>query len=567
MPTESSHDSTTMKWLRPSRLCGTLAAAGLTVLSACAINPRTGQPELSPSVSARFTSIFNNANPCSNNDRNIGAVLGGAAGALVGHYLIHGRNKTTYTLMTTAVGAFGGGLIGHWMDARRCRLYKIAKANHLAMASAVITPANLGEKTAHQKAAIGLDVELRNNTDEFAPGSAVLKPRARAYLAQIAQQYNPEHLVGAASRQKAAARRRVVLIVGHTDAEDAAASGDLARLSQERAKAVAEIFAENGVPPSHIYYQGAGDVLPIESNATAQGRKDNNRVQIVDVPTLSDLQRYLQRRSANPLNYKTTLASANSAPQTPTSPEETTARASHPTVAQRRTGRAPEPVAVTGPRHPPTRHPVAATEIPHHSHVSPAVAHSSRRAPRSAFNFGGQPVRPPGPTIDLGSPIEHSTFHLVSTANASVPVVIGSCLKDHPDVATPVRNLRTGKDLPPRDFVRGFYGTVWDSYINGNLVAVTHATVPLDAGVPVPQPEVYVYKNYRRDPHPTPDLETRAFVNVYRGTEKMVYRVFLKGPVRCLDIIVPTDAFDGRGDLYYGRRADEFRAKSTFAMK
>jgi hypothetical protein len=100
-----------------------------------------------------------------------------------------------------------------------------------------------------------------------------------------------------------------VLIVGHTDENDSSLGADPATLSQQRAKAVAKVFADQGVPVQNIFYQGAGDTLPIAPNTTDQGREENQRVQIVDVPTEKDLQQFLSARTADPANYR--FANAN----------------------------------------------------------------------------------------------------------------------------------------------------------------------------------------------------------------------------------------------------------------
>jgi len=217
-------------------LAATLGASG------CAINPQTGQPELASSVKTQFNSTFNSDDPCSNNDRNIGLVVGAVAGGVIG-YLNHGAKGAA---IGAVAGAGGGLLIGHLMDSRRCSLYKIAQANQLKLASATITPAKLGLQDKDANGAIGLDVQLQNQSDEFEPGSSTVTPAARAYLAQIAKLYTPQAVAAglpanATQQDRGQAAQRRLLIVGHTDAQDAASGTDLARLSQERAK---------GLPPS-----------------------------------------------------------------------------------------------------------------------------------------------------------------------------------------------------------------------------------------------------------------------------------------------------------------------------
>jgi outer membrane protein OmpA-like peptidoglycan-associated protein len=552
--------------------------------SGCAINPQTGQPEIVSSVKTQFNSTFNSDDPCSNNDRNIGLVVGAVAGGVIG-YLNHGAKGAA---IGTVAGAGGGLLIGHLMDSRRCSLSKIAQANQLKLASATITPAKLGLQDKDANAAIGLDVQLQNQSDEFELGSSTVTPAARAYLAQIAKLYTPQAVAAgvptnAAQQDRDQAAQRRLLIVGHTDAQDAASGTDLARLSQERAKAVAAVFAENGVPASTIFYQGAGDALPITSNATAEGRETNNRVQIVDVPTQNELEVYLQRRAANPDNFGTATPAAfapaavvvSAAPasddiqvaavQPQDNPSPASARpVVRATVKQQSVTTS---AASTKPSQSVASTPAKGPASAPAETVAARENRSQHAASGAAFDFGGAPIHPPGVAINLGTAVDHSMFSLISSAHADTPVIVGSCLGDHPHATTPVRNLQTAQELPPRDFVRGFYGTVWGTNANGNLVAITGATIPLDGGAPVPQPTVLIYKNYHGNTHQAPSFKGQANVNVYRGTQKTVYRVFIDGPAQCLDLVVADAQFKGQGNLYYDDKGNSFLASPEFAMQ
>jgi outer membrane protein OmpA-like peptidoglycan-associated protein len=566
------------------RNCVLLAATVST--AGCAVNPQTGQSEIAPAVKSQFNSTFNSDDPCSNNDRNIGVVAGAVAGGVIG-YLSHGAKGA---VIGAVAGAGGGLLIGHLMDARRCSLYKIAQENQLNLASATITPGKLGLQGKDANSAIGLDVQLQNKSDEFEVGSSKLTPAARAYLAQIAQLYAPQTVTagrpaGGSPQERQQTMQHSVLIVGHTDAHDSASGADIARLSQERAKAVADVFAQSGVPASNIYYQGAGDALPLMSNATQEGREANDRVQIVDVPTQGDLQLYLQRRGANPANLDNVatvvdLASENAGADTSalwdgTHPpvanasdtSATQAKASdHATTAKQVVAAANSSAAAQHPA------PVAAAK-PQRGVAAPDPAqtvrndHAQRGVHAGDYDFGGGPIHPPGEPINLGAAVDHSMFSLITPAHADAPVIVGSCLSDHPHTTTPVRNLQTAQELPPRDFVRGFYGTVWGTNANGNLFAITGATIPLDAGAPVPRPTVLIYRNYHGNVHQAPSFKGQANVNVYRGAQKTVYRVFIDGPARCLDLVVADAQFKGKGNLYYGDNGNSFLATPEFAMQ
>lgn len=70
---------------------------------------------------------------------------------------------------------------------------------------------------------------------------------------------------------------------GYTDA-----SGSRARnmsLSEERAQAVMRFLAGNDIDPQRLTYKGLGPSQPIASNATAEGRAKNRRVDVVVLKT------------------------------------------------------------------------------------------------------------------------------------------------------------------------------------------------------------------------------------------------------------------------------------------
>ncbi|MBK7409330.1 MAG: OmpA family protein [Saprospirales bacterium] len=70
----------------------------------------------------------------------------------------------------------------------------------------------------------------------------------------------------------------VVEIGGHTNGNPPHDYCD--RLSADRAKAVADFLASRGIPRNRIQYRGYGKRQPISSNATAEGRRRNQRVEI-----------------------------------------------------------------------------------------------------------------------------------------------------------------------------------------------------------------------------------------------------------------------------------------------
>ena len=76
-------------------------------------------------------------------------------------------------------------------------------------------------------------------------------------------------------------------------------------LSEQRAQAVRDYLATQGVPDDSMKVRGFGESRPVASNATARGRKENRRVEMVVSGSPigaeeSDLGRCLQRRNSLP---------------------------------------------------------------------------------------------------------------------------------------------------------------------------------------------------------------------------------------------------------------------------
>ena len=491
-------------------LIGSVVAVA-TLLSGCVTNPQIVRPGTALSTQTGFNSIFNNSDPCSNNDRNIGIVVGVVIGALIGY----ASHKKKGAFIGAAVGATGGGLLGHMQDQRRCNLYKIAQANHLKFADAIITNKKLGLASRHTQEAshAGQDMQLQIRRDEFVPGTAQLTPKAEKYFTEFAKQYIPSVIPGTAGRKRIVEQK--VLIVVHSD--ESSDPRRSARVTQERAHAVAEIFRRTGVPSRDIYYQGAGDTLPIASNATSAGRSENQRVEIVNVPNKSDLRHYLQLlRQPNGTYFRTATTTHQ-----PSSHPHKTAIASRPRVRRRYAG----------------------------------------------YNFGGTPLKlVKVPSINLGAPIAHSAFSIISEAHAGTLLVVGSCMNDRPRFTTAVRNLATGRGMPVRSYMPGFYGTPWLGGFHGNLVVVLNAYIPRDFGSPVPEPKLVIYKRYRNNRNEKPSYMAHVPVNVYRGEKGTLYRMFVKGPLQCIDLVKTNSPGNAKGRLYYPKNGKTYLAFGAFAL-
>ena len=74
-----------------------------------------------------------------------------------------------------------------------------------------------------------------------------------------------------------------VQVIGHTDSQGSAAYNQ--DLSERRARAVTNILLQQGVAGNRVIPIGRGESQPVASNNTAEGRRQNRRVEVIITPT------------------------------------------------------------------------------------------------------------------------------------------------------------------------------------------------------------------------------------------------------------------------------------------
>ena len=181
-----------------------------------------------------------------------GAAAGGLAGAGLGA-IISGGNRGAGALIGGGVGALAGAALGDYMDRQQADLKR-----------------NL--------AGTGVDVNRRGDNlvldipgdVTFATDSARIRPQFYQTLDQVAATLNQYTDTS-------------INIVGHTDSTGSADYNQ--RLSEDRARSVADFLTGQGVYPPRINIGGAGETMPKATNATAAGRQENRRVELTIVPT------------------------------------------------------------------------------------------------------------------------------------------------------------------------------------------------------------------------------------------------------------------------------------------
>lgn len=193
-----------------------------------------------------------NAYPGNPNGRTeVGAITGALVGGAIGANQ-RGTNKLFPALVGAGIGAAIGGAIGNSLDQQAADLR--------AQTSGNTTVTNNGTYLT-----VTMPQDILFNID-----SAALRPDLASDLHAIAG-----NLTSYPNSR--------IEIVGHTDDSGSAAYNQ--DLSERRARTVANVLQSSGVPASRVSAYGRGEDQPIASNATAGGRAQNRRVEIIIRPT------------------------------------------------------------------------------------------------------------------------------------------------------------------------------------------------------------------------------------------------------------------------------------------
>lgn len=202
-------------------------------LSGCVTDPETGNRRLSR------------------------AAIGGGVGALGGYLagdLIGGRNDRTEKIVGAGIGALAGIGVGAYMDAQE-------------------------RKIREQTAGSGVDV-VREGDElllrmpanvTFATNAATLEPRFEPTLGEVA-------------KVLADYPKTMVDVLGHTDSDGTTSYNQ--GLSERRASSVASYLTRHGVASIRVATRGYGELRPVASNETADGKAQNRRVEIKIVPAV-----------------------------------------------------------------------------------------------------------------------------------------------------------------------------------------------------------------------------------------------------------------------------------------
>ncbi len=185
---------------------------------------------------------------CNASNQTKGAVIGAGAGAAAGAILAK-DNKAVAIILGAAIGGVAGGLIGSYMDEQAAKIQEDLDG---------ATVERVGEGIL-----ITFDSGILFDINSFA-----LKSETRKNLDKLSVTLNKYD-------------ETEIKVLGHTD--NTGTEKYNAELSKKRAASVHDYLISKSVEPSRMSDTGYGELDPIATNETVEGRELNRRVEIVIV--------------------------------------------------------------------------------------------------------------------------------------------------------------------------------------------------------------------------------------------------------------------------------------------
>ncbi|WP_102961252.1 OmpA family protein [Mangrovicella endophytica] len=210
------------------KLC--LALAFTAAFAGCTTDPYTGESKLSNTVGGA----------------GIGAGVGALGGYVVGRAT--GVDAGRAALIGAGIGAIGGGGIGAYMDSQEDKLRRQLQGTGVSVT-------RVGDR---------IILNMPSNIT-FPTDQASILPGFYPTLTSVALVLKEFD-------------KSIVDVDGHTDSQGSDAYN--LRLSEDRADSVSQFLVSQGVSPRRLNAQGYGESRPVASNATADGRAENRRVEI-----------------------------------------------------------------------------------------------------------------------------------------------------------------------------------------------------------------------------------------------------------------------------------------------
>ncbi|MCE7054891.1 OmpA family protein [Algoriphagus sp. AGSA1] len=193
-----------------------------------------------------ITSTTLGAMSCKSSNAVKGGAIGGSAGGILGGVIAGKGNTAVGVLIGSAIGGSAGAIIGHQMDKAADELQRDLK---------------------------GAKVERVGEGIKITFDSGLMFPVDKSELSDVSKQ-NLTELAETLKKYE----ETNILVEGHTDSSG---SDDYnMELSRKRAYSVEDFLTANGIAKNRMEISAYGEMQPIATNETAEGRQQNRRVEV-----------------------------------------------------------------------------------------------------------------------------------------------------------------------------------------------------------------------------------------------------------------------------------------------
>ncbi|MDO8290363.1 MAG: OmpA family protein [Parvibaculum sp.] len=179
-----------------------------------------------------------------------GAVVGALGGALIGGG--DSTDRRQRAMIAGGVGALAGGGIGYYMDSQEKELTQKLRSSGVSV------------------------TRVGNNIILNMPGNVTFATNSSDINANF---YNVLNSVAIVLKKY---DKTLIDVTGHTDSTGSDATNQ--KLSLDRATSVSRYLISQGTASQRFLINGAGEMQPIASNNTPEGRAQNRRVEIKLTP-------------------------------------------------------------------------------------------------------------------------------------------------------------------------------------------------------------------------------------------------------------------------------------------
>lgn len=178
-----------------------------------------------------------------------GAIAGGLIGAVIGAATAPKEERAKRAIIGAGIGGVAGGGVGYYMDQQEKEL-----RDELVGTGVQVERTEEGQIDLIMPGNITFEVNSADVADSFVP--------TLQSVAKVLKEYE----------------NTLVTISGHTDSSGSEDYNQL--LSEQRATSVANIVLQQGIVVERVAAAGYGELRPIASNDTPEGRAENRRVEI-----------------------------------------------------------------------------------------------------------------------------------------------------------------------------------------------------------------------------------------------------------------------------------------------